>query len=251
MRLTSLSVATPAYNEHECIEPVLTGWFDYLSGRFPVGSYEVVVCDDGSIDGTAEILLRLQSRFPALRVVTHPSNRGAAVAMASAIRATTLGWVLLLDVDGQFPIQNLDRLEAAWTDPDVAAFTGARSMKSDTAFARLGSWGSGQFCNLVHGTRYRDFNSAFKLVRGHLLRGLPLEARGLNYSIEITSRLLERGVRLQEVEIEHRPRLAGRSSMHPLRGALDRALFVSYLGSRRLMLRMGVLRAPGADEVSP
>ena len=71
---------------------------------------------------------------------------------------------------------------------------------------------------------------------------LNLEAKGLNYSTEVTSKLLERGVELVEIEIEHQPRTTGKSSMKLVRGSVHRFLFVSYVGLRQLLLRTGVLR---------
>jgi hypothetical protein len=96
----------------------------------------------------------------------------------------------------------------------------------------------------VHGSRVTDFNSAFKLVWGPTLRGLGLEAKGMNYSTEVTSRLLERGVSLAEVTIEHRPRATGTSSMKLVRGAIHRLLFVSYIALRQLLLGLGILSRP-------
>ncbi len=218
---------------------------EYLSGRFARGRYEVVVCNDGSDDDTGEVLASLQARFPALKVVTHAKNQGAAAALATAIAHTTRDWVLLVDSDGQFPVENLERFEEAWTEPPPQAFLGVRMGKKDSPFSRFGSWSSGQLCNAFHGAHYRDFNSAFKLVRGDLLRSLTLEAKGLNYSTEITSKLLERGVPLVEVPVSHVPRETGTSSMRALRGATHRFLFVSYVGMRQLLLSTGVLREPG------
>ena len=85
-------------------------------------------------------------------------------------------------------------------------------------------------------------SSAFKLVDGPLLRSLPLEARGLNYSTEVTSRLIERGVVLAEADVDHQPRSAGKSSRTAIRGSLDRLAFVLFLGLRQMLRRLGVLR---------
>jgi len=84
-------------------------------------------------------------------------------------------------------------------------------------------------------------------VQGPLLRSLVLEAKGLNYSTEITSRLLERGIGLHEIEIEHAARAWGRSSARSMRSVVHRALFVLYLGLRQLLLRWGVLQR-GRDQ---
>jgi dolichol-phosphate mannosyltransferase len=149
--------------------------------------------------------------------------------------------VLLIDSDGQFPIHNLtDMLGALGTH---RAAIGIRQ-KKDIPFAQFGSWASGIVCNLVHGSRMRDFNSAFKLVWGPTLRKLGLEARGMNYSTEVTSRLLECGVAPVEVVIEHRPRMTGVSSMKLVRGAAHRFLFVLYIALRQLLLRLGILTRP-------
>jgi dolichol-phosphate mannosyltransferase len=239
--LAELSVVAPAYEEAEGIGIVVGHWLEYLDRRFAAGSYEVVVCDDGSRDATGEILARAAARVPALRVVTHPRNLGAAAALATAIRHSTKRWVLLIDSDGQFPIENVECFERAWED-GAKAYLGVRVAKKDRPFARLGSWGSGRLCNLVHGARVADFNSAFKLVDGQILRSMRLEARGLNYSTEVTSKLLELGIVPKEVPIEHRPRERGRSSLRVVRGAIDRALFVSYIGLRQVLLRRDVIR---------
>jgi dolichol-phosphate mannosyltransferase len=90
----------------------------------------------------------------------------------------------------------------------------------------------------------RDFNSAFKLVWGPTLRKLGLEARGMNYSTEVTSRLLECGVTPVEVMIEHRPRATGTSNMKLIRGATHRFLFVLYIALRQMLLRLGILTRP-------
>jgi glycosyltransferase involved in cell wall biosynthesis len=237
-----LSVAAPAYNEAEGIEMAVAEWHSFLAAQKDVAEFEIVICNDGSKDRTGDILDRLTLPFPELRPVHFARNQGAAAALKAAIAATRYDWVLLLDSDGQFPIANLSAMLAALRHGGRAAI-GIRR-KKDVAFAQFGSWASGVVCNLVHGTQLKDFNSAFKLVWGPTLRGLGLEAKGMNYSTEVTSRLLECGIVPVEVTIEHRPRTTGVSSMKLIRGAIDRLLFVIYIALRQLLLALGILIRP-------
>jgi glycosyltransferase involved in cell wall biosynthesis len=239
--LQTISIAAPAYNEGESISGLVRDWAAYLQTKFGPGDYEIVVCDDGSRDDTWAQLDRLARENPAVRPCRHAVNQGAAAALTTAIANTRQAWVLLLDADGQYPVDNLDLFLRENERAPASAFIGCRPHKEDAAFARFGSWASGWCCNLFHGTRYRDFNCALKLVRGDLLRGLNLEARGLNYSTEISSKILERGVPMREVEVVHRPREKGRSSRTLLRGSAHRFLFVVYIGFRQLLFKCGLL----------
>jgi len=238
-----LSVAAPAYNEAEGIEAVIAEWHGFLSAAPEVAEFEIVICNDGSKDRTGDILDRLTLNYPQLVPVHFQKNQGAAAALTAAIAATKGDWVLLMDSDGQFPIAALPDMLAALRRSKSRAAIGIRQ-KKDVPFARFGSWASGFICNLVHGSRLADFNSAFKLVWGPSLRNLGLEAKGMNYSTEVTSRLLERGIVPVEVAIEHRPRLTGTSSMKLVRGALHRFLFVTYIALRQLLLKLGILMRP-------
>jgi glycosyltransferase involved in cell wall biosynthesis len=238
-----LSVAAPAYNEAAGIEAVIANWHSFLSTQQYLAEFEIVVCDDGSSDATGDILDRLTLSCHQLRPMHFAKNQGAAAALNAAIAATKGDWVLLIDSDGQFGIENLpDMLDAVRRSGALAAI-GIRQ-KKDSVFAQFGSRASGAVCNLAHGSRMQDFNSAFKLVWGPTLRGLGLEAKGMNYSTEVTSRLLERGIVPVEVAIEHHPRAAGASHMKLLRGALHRFLFVCYIALRQLLLKLGILSRP-------
>lgn len=239
-----LSVAAPAYNEAEGIEAVIAEWHGFLSASPEVAEFEIVICNDGATDTTGDILDRLTLSYPSLVPVHFARNQGAAAALTAAIAATQGDWVLLMDSDGQFPVQALPDMLAALRRSGARAAIGIRQ-KKDVPFARFGSWASGLICNLVHGTRLADFNSAFKLVWGPTVRSLGLEARGMNYSTEVTSRLLERGIVPVEVTIEHRPRTTGTSSMKLVRGAIHRFLFVTYIALRQLLLKLGILMRPG------
>ncbi|MCX7280874.1 MAG: glycosyltransferase family 2 protein [Alphaproteobacteria bacterium] len=238
-----LSVAAPAFNEAEGIETVVTEWHSFLSGCDDVSEFEIVICNDGSKDTTSDILDRLTLLFPQLRPLHFAQNKGAAAALNHAIAATHGDWVLLLDSDGQFPIANLPDMLAAVRRSGGKAAIGIRQ-KKDVPFARFGSWASGQVCNVVHGSQLKDFNSAFKLVWGPTLRGLGLEAKGMNYSTEVTSRLLERRIVPVEVEITHRPRTTGVSSMNLVRGTIHRLLFVKYIALRQILLKLGIITRP-------
>ena len=238
-----LSVAAPAYNEAQGIEAVIAEWHGFLSAAPEVAEFEIVICNDGSKDRTGDILDRLTLNYPQLVPVHFQKNQGAAAALTAAIAATKGDWVLLMDSDGQFPIAALPDMLAALRRSKSRAAIGIRQ-KKDVPFARFGSWASGCICNLAHASRLADFNSAFKLVWGPSLRNLGLEAKGMNYSTEVTSRLLERGIVPVEVAIEHRPRLTGTSSMKLVRGALHRFLFVTYIALRQLLLKLGILMRP-------
>ncbi|MBO3747536.1 glycosyltransferase [Streptosporangiaceae bacterium NEAU-GS5] len=242
-----ISVAAPAYNEAANIAAAVAEWQHYLEAHPSVGTWEIVVCDDGSTDGTRAILAGLHETCPGLVVVGFDRNRGAGAAIAAAIACTRLDWVVLLDSDGQFPIANLDRFIGRILAGDGLAFSGARIRKADGLPQRWGSAASSAVSNLLHGTRYRDFNSIFKVVYGPLFRALPLESGGMNCSTEITARVAELGHTWVEVPIEHRERGGGQRGWRFWRGARDRALFVAYLGYRCWLLRRGVLRAADTD----
>jgi dolichol-phosphate mannosyltransferase len=243
-RTVDISVAAPAYNEAANLVDTVTEWQRYLAEHPAVGRWEIVVCDDGSTDATGEVLADLQAGIPELVVVRFPQNRGAGAAIAAAIAATRLDWVVLLDSDGQFPIANLDHFLDPMRAGTADAYSGARVRKADGLAYRWGSAASGAVSNVLLGTRYRDFNSIFKVVRGPLFRALPLEAGGMNCSTEITARLVELGHRWVEIPIEHRERGGGQRGWKFWGGARKRALYVGYLGYRRWLLRRGILRNP-------
>ncbi|MFJ2369557.1 glycosyltransferase family 2 protein [Microbacterium sp. NPDC087665] len=242
-RALSLSVVSPAYNEEAALAATLEEWATYLSEHKEIDDWEIVVCDDGSSDATPAVLSVWASRYPQLTVVTHDHNRGAGVAIATAIAASRLDWVAIIDSDGQFPIANLDRFFPLMHRGSADALSGWRTKKADTLFLRLGSWSSGAVANFLHRTHYHDYNSIFKVARGPLLRSLRLESRGMNCSTELTARLGEIGAVWHEIPIEHRPRPSGTRGWRVWKGARDRALFVGYLGYRRLLLKLGVLRS--------
>jgi glycosyltransferase involved in cell wall biosynthesis len=237
-----LSVAAPAYNEGQAIEQTVIEWVTYLSGAKRVSEFEIVVCNDGSRDDTGAVLDRLSQRHSQVRPVHFQQNVGAAAALRAAIRNTRLDWILLIDSDGQFKISDLDRLLEAIDASGALAAIGERK-KADGLIARFGSWSSGRLCGWAHGVRLRDFNSAFKLVNGEQLRGLTLEAIGLNYSTEITSRLLERGATIVETPIGHNPRVAGVSSARLLKTSFQRAMFVVYVLLRRFLINSKIIAA--------
>ena len=242
-RPVRLSIAAPAYNEADALRGVMEGWLDYLRTLDSVAEFEIVVCNDGSRDSTGAILNELARTHREVRPLHFPVNQGAAAALTAAIAATRFEWVLLIDADGQFPISNLAAMLAAVRQQRVPAAIGIRQ-KKDRLVAQFGTASSAFVCKLIHRSAIRDFNSAFKLVWGPLLRSLDFEARGMNYSTEVTSRLLEARVPIAQLAIEHRPRVAGTSNMRLVRGAVDRFLFVSYIAVRQVLLGSGVLRRP-------
>lgn len=246
MNLTTpinLSLAAPAYNESEGIQDVILSWYHYLHNHPDIAQFEIVICNDGSLDKTGVILDELAQQYPEIRPLHFTKNRGAAAALTTAIAATQMNWVLLIDADGQFPIENFSTLLERLRQTGAEAVIGIRE-KKDQFYLRLGSKISGQICNFVHGTNIKDFNSALKLVKGTLLRSLILESKGMNYSTEITSRLLEHKVNLAEVDIEHRTRTMGKSSMKLVRGSIHRFLFVFYISLRQFLFKIGVLKPP-------
>jgi dolichol-phosphate mannosyltransferase len=238
-----LAIAAPAFNEAGALRDLVREWIDYLRRLEVVQEFEIVVCNDGSRDATGAILDDLAREYPQVRPIHFTQNQGAAAALTAAIAATRLDWVLLIDADGQFPIANLATMLAEVRCRRVPAAIGVRA-KNDRLLARFGTASSALICNLLHRSSIRDFNSAFKLVWGPLLRALNFEAKGMNYSTEVTSRLLESGVPIVEVAIDHRPRSAGVSKMKLMRGARDRLMFVTYIALRQMLLGSGVLRRP-------
>ncbi|MBC7261055.1 MAG: glycosyltransferase family 2 protein, partial [Chloroflexi bacterium] len=95
-----LSITAPAYNERENIEKLVTYWESLFTRDGIQG--EIVIGEDGSTDGTKDILRGLQSKYDNLIVVDHAVNQGYGFALSSAIARSRGDYVLTIDSDGQF-----------------------------------------------------------------------------------------------------------------------------------------------------
>jgi dolichol-phosphate mannosyltransferase len=234
-----LSVAAPCYNEAEGIEAVVAEWEGVLD-RMAEPS-EIVLCNDGSTDGTGAVLDRLRARYPRLRVVDHARNGGYGRALSAAIAATRGAYVVTMDSDGQFDLADAFMLLAELERGGYDGVTGWRRGKKDSLGRVLADRGMNLLVRGLFGTRLRDTNCAIKVVKGDLLRGLRIEARGYPTPTEICLRLEARGARLGEAGVTHRERLAGFSKLHPWRTAGSFLRFLFYLRTKLKLHRAGII----------
>ena len=238
---SSLSVAAPAFNEGPGIRALINEWLRYLDVAPWVSSYEIVIADDGSTDSTAEIVETIGTEGKPVKLVRLVRNRGAGVALREAIKATEMDWVLLIDSDGQFDIEDSALLHEALVQTGADLAIGTRRAKEDRVALRLGSRASAALSAHALGRKDLDLNSALKLGRGDLMRSLNLEARHLNYSADVALKASESGARIVGVSVGHGSRVAGESSATLTRDGFARLVFTFYSLIRSFAIKRGVL----------
>jgi dolichol-phosphate hexosyltransferase len=198
----SLSVLIPVHNEERTLALVL----DAVESRPEVT--EIVVVDDGSTDGTAEILAAREFTKPA-QVLTHPVNRGKGAAVRTAIQAVTGELALIQDADLEYDPTDYPALLAPFERQDVSVVYGTRTFSSHTAFSFwfvVGNRLVNLFNNVLFNTYVSDLETGFKLMPLELWKRLDLRANGFDLEPEVTGKLLRLGYRIYEVPISYTAR---------------------------------------------
>ncbi len=231
-----VSVIIAVYNEIENIQPLLIEIFNALNNS---SVFEIVAVDDCSTDGTRELLSQLQKQFDYLRVVYHDRNYGQSIAVVNGVRAARYDWILTLDGDGQNDPQDFAKLFAAASQFETSAppgpvlVAGIRVKREDNAVRRLSS----RFANCIRGYLLKDNcpDSAcgLKLFQRHVFLQLP----HFNHLHRFLPALFKRaGGIIINVEVNHRPRLYGKSKYR----TLDRL----WVGISDLLGVMWLIRRP-------
>ena len=148
-----LSVVVPVRNEVENVEPLLREIIAALHGRL---DFEVVFVDDGSDDGTAQLLSRLKSEIKLLRLVRHSRSCGQSTAVHTGVNVAQGAWIATLDGDGQNDPADIPKLlqqRHESTDPGLQMVCGFRAKRQDTWLRRLSS-------RVANGVRSRLLNDA-------------------------------------------------------------------------------------------
>jgi hypothetical protein len=96
--------------------------------------------------------------------------------------------------------------------------------------------------NLCYKTKIDDFNCAFKLIKSSILKKIYLESVGLNYSTEMTAKILETNSKLSSVKILHNINKKNKKIRLILKDSLNRILFIKYLIFRKLLLKLKIIK---------
>lgn len=201
-----LSVVIPVYNEAENIGPLHEELAAVLA---PTGlSYEIVLVDDGSSDGTFDILSALAARDPHVVVVRLSRNFGQTAALAAGFAQSTGADVVTLDGDRQNPPSEIPSLVAKRRE-GFDMVTGWRFDRQDAWLSRrLPSKIANALIGAITGVRLHDYGCTLRLIRGDIARNLRLYGEMHRFIPALVDDL---GGKIVEVRVGHRPRVAGTS----------------------------------------
>lgn len=197
-----MSLVLPAFNEAENIRSAVAAAVGWLDIRGVDG--EVVVVDDGSVDGTAEIA---RGRDDRVRVLRHEVNRGYGAALRTGILAARCEHIFFTDADLQFDLAEIGLLE-----PWIASFdivVGYRRQRSDNLVRRLNARGWNWMMDALFDVGVRDVDCAFKVFHRRVFDRVPIRSVGAFVNSEILVRARAAGFQMKEVAVSHYPRRAG------------------------------------------
>ena len=204
-----LSFVYPIYNEIDNLPRLLPQTQRIAEGLFP--DYEVVLVDDGSVDGSGPFVDRLAAEHEHVRAVHHGRNRGLGAAIATGLSHATKDLVLYMDSDFPVAAEEARAALSQWT-PEIDVLIGHRVGRAEGPRRELMSWTYNRLIRWTFGLRVRDVNFAFKLIRRSLLEQMRLRSEGSFIDAELLLEARRLGARVREVGMRYHARVAGVST---------------------------------------
>jgi glycosyltransferase involved in cell wall biosynthesis len=199
-----VSIVMPVFNERATVERAIAA----VVGAAVSDSFELIVVDDGSRDGTVDIL-RNGDWPEQVRVLYLDRNRGKGAALRAAIAEARGTYTTIMDADLEYDPADIPSLLEPLRSGDAEAVFGTRGFQSHSAYSFwyvIGNRTVTFAANLIYNSWISDMMTGQKAIRTELFRSLSLRERGFAIEAEITARLLGRGVRIYEVPIVYRAR---------------------------------------------
>ena len=236
-----LSILMPVYNECGLIADAVKQALDVA---YPC-EIELVVVDDGSRDGTGDVLAAIAD--PRVNVQTHPRNRGKGAAIQTAAAAATGDYMVILDADLEYDPQDIPRLLEPVLDGRATVVYGSRTFGSHSAYSFwyvIGNKGVTTVANILYNSYISDLETCFKLMPVSLFRSLRIRSAGFGMEAEITGKLLRQRIRPYEVPISYSARSREEGKKITWRDGVEALWILARERSRRVSGRPPVQRKP-------
>ncbi len=199
-KISKLSVIIPVYNERATLPEIVRRCRAVELDC----EKEVVIVDDGSTDGSAEIARSLADST--VKAVLLPTNSGKGSAVRRGIEEVTGDYVLIQDADLEYDPADWKRLLAPVEAGKATVVYGSR-FTSERKNMLFWHWVGNRFLslctNVLFDTTLSDMETCYKLIPADLLRSLDLRARRFEFEPEVTAKILRRGIRIYEVPISY------------------------------------------------
>jgi len=197
-----LSVIMPVYNEQETLAEILA------RVRAVDLEKEILVVDDGSTDGTREIL-REEEKKGDIRVFYHGTNKGKGAAVRTGLEHASGDLIIIQDADLEYDPRDYPKLLKPILEGQAEVVYGSRSQVfGETMFflQALGNRLLTLVTNLLYRTALSDMETCYKVFKAEVIKSIPLRSRRFEFEPEVTAKLLKRGYRIYEVPISYQGR---------------------------------------------
>jgi len=198
-----LSIVIPCYNEEKTIREIVN-----LVEKVNGPDKEIIIVDDGSKDGSRDVLSKLSKEKPYLKVILNQKNSGKGATVREGYKHTTGDYVIVQDADLEYNPQDYKKLLAE-VEKGAQVVYGSRfagDYQDMTSPHYLGNRFLTILTNLLYGTRLTDMETCYKLLPGNFVRSLKLRSDRFDFEPEITSKILKSGMKIVEVPISYEGR---------------------------------------------
>ncbi len=197
-----LSVVMPVYNERATLRTVVD---QVLAVPLEI---ELICVDDGSHDGSREILAEIQARFSNVRVILQPKNLGKGAALRRGIQAATGDYVVIQDADLEYDPREFTALLEPLLQGKADVVYGSRFLGGAPHrvlyfWHSVGNWILTLLSNALTNINLSDMETCYKVFRREIIQAIPLEEDRFGFEPEVTVKVAKRRLRIFEVGISY------------------------------------------------